>query len=466
MGVGAMLGGGIFAVLGIAVEQARGGTPVAFGLAGLIALTTAYSYARLAVTEPSQGATLAFLHWAFGPGILTGSLKLLLWLSYVIVVSFCAYTFGSYGASFLPRVLQPLWKHVLITIVVIGVTCLKMLGIGSVTKTKTWIVAAEISILLLFIGLGIWELSPSKIAPSAWNSPLQLVVAGMIIFLAYEGFELIAKVSPDLRDPETDLPRALFTAVVFVILLYVLVAAVALGNLSMDAVTLSKDFALAEAAVPFLGSFGFSLIAVAALFSTLLAINVTLTEAAQLSYAIATDGEISKQPDKEVWHSSLEALLIPSGLALLVANTFDLYSISITGSLGFLIIFAAVNVANSRLHHLTKSVLWISALGAITCISAFLALIWHTVHYSPERLILPALMLFLAILTQILYRWWIMRTISSSSDSPRRRGSEKAPADDLDETSSKSTLLLSQLGRKRQSLRAARLHSEEFDHEY
>jgi amino acid transporter len=84
-----------------------------------------------------------------------------------------------------------------------------------------------------------------------------LGVGGMIIFLAYEEFELIANTARDVRDVERTLPRAYYTAVGFVIVLYVLVALVTVGNLSVDKIVASKDFALAEAPRPFLGQSGF-----------------------------------------------------------------------------------------------------------------------------------------------------------------------------------------------------------------
>ena len=80
IGIGGMVGGGIFAVLGLAVETARGGTPVAFLVAGLVALATAYSYSRLSVTFPGPGGTVEFINQAFGAGTLTGGLNMLLWL--------------------------------------------------------------------------------------------------------------------------------------------------------------------------------------------------------------------------------------------------------------------------------------------------------------------------------------------------------------------------------------------------
>lgn len=81
VGVGGMVGGGIFAVLGLSVQLAQGGAPLAFGIAGLIALITTYAYVQLSLTFPSRGGTVTFLNKAFGTGVFTGGMNLLLWLS-------------------------------------------------------------------------------------------------------------------------------------------------------------------------------------------------------------------------------------------------------------------------------------------------------------------------------------------------------------------------------------------------
>ena len=115
IGIGGMVGGGIFAVLGLAVQIAHGGAPVGFLLAGMIALITSYSYAHLSVAYPSQGGTVEFLNQAFGPGVITGGLNILLWISYMVMLSLYAYAFGSYGASFFEGAAQTIWKHIFIS---------------------------------------------------------------------------------------------------------------------------------------------------------------------------------------------------------------------------------------------------------------------------------------------------------------------------------------------------------------
>jgi amino acid transporter len=124
--------------------------------------------------------------------------------------------------------------------------------------------------------MGLRSASPERLTPATWSDPISLVAGGMIIFLAYEGFELIANAAQDVRNPQTTLPRAFYSAIGFLILLYVLVSVVAIGNLSVDRIVAAKDYALAEAAKPFLGNLGYTLVAAAALLSTGSAINAAL----------------------------------------------------------------------------------------------------------------------------------------------------------------------------------------------
>ncbi len=337
IGVGGMVGGGIFAVLGLAVTLTRGGAPVAFALAGLVALVTAYSYTRLSVTLPSQGGTVAFLDKAFGPGLLTGTLNILLWISYMIMLSLYAYAFGSYGAELFATASSAIWRHGLITGSVVGLTALNLLSAKLIGEAEDVVVGIKLIILLLFVALGSWGIDAERLTPATWASPLNLAAGGMIIFLAYEGFELIANSAADIRQPEKTLPRAFYTSVLFVIALYVLIAAVAVGNLPIDKIVAAQDFALAAAARPFLGQAGFALIAVAAMLSTASAINATLYGAARLSYIIAKDGELPEILEKKIWNKPMEGLLITTVATVFIANMVDLSSLSTMGSAGFLL---------------------------------------------------------------------------------------------------------------------------------
>jgi len=394
IGVGGMVGGEIFAVLGLAVQMAHGGTPVAFALAGVVALLTAYSYAKLSVAFPSRGGTVAFLDRTFGSGMFTSSMNVLLWLSYVVMLSLYAFAFGSYSATFLPQEWQGVGKHALITVAVIAIAGMNLLNAELIGKAEIWIVALKLTMLLLFVAVGFLGINAAQISPASWSPPLQLAAGGMIIFVAYEGFELIANTANDVRDVAKTLPRAYYIAVGFVIVLYVLVALVTVGNLSVDKIVAARDFALAEAARPFLGQAGFTLIAIAAM----------LYGAARLSYCIARDGELPAELTRKVWGQPIEGLLITALLTLFVANSFDLTSIATLGSAGFLLIFATVNIANMRQAPHTHSHGWISAVGALACLIALGALLWQTAMTCPSKLWVLAAMIALAVLIESAYR--------------------------------------------------------------
>jgi amino acid transporter len=404
IGVGGMVGGGIFAVLGLSVQLAHGAAPIAFAIAGLVAMLTTYSYAKLSVTFPSQGGTVTFIDQGFKSKFFTGGLNVLLWFSYVIMLCLYSFAFGSYGASFARLSSQPVVKHILISVAVLGIAGLNVLKADIISKAETWIVGLKLTILLVFVAIGFFAIDSVRLVPSTWSPPIGIIAGGMIIFLAYEGFELMANAAQDVVKPRKTLPRAFFIAVGFVIFLYIMVSMVTVGCLPVDKIVAARDYALAEAAQPFMGHAGFILITVAALLSTSSAINATMYGASRLSYIIAKDGELPETLEKRVWHKPIEGLMITTILTLLLANLLDLSSISIVGSAGFLIIFAAVNIANVRLHAQTKSLRWLSGLGAASCIFALLALIWQIVQTNPFKLIALVVMVGLSFVVEAIYR--------------------------------------------------------------
>jgi amino acid transporter len=414
IGIGGMVGGGIFAVLGLAVKLAHGGTPVAFLLAGIIALITSYSYNKLSLTYPSQGGTVEFLNQAFGGGLFTGGVNILLWLSYIVMLSLYSFAFGSYGASLIPG--SPfLWKHILISGSILLFTLLNVTGAKLVGEAEEYIVAVKLLILLIFVVIGFSSVDTNSLQPVQWTGPLEFIAGGMIIFLAYEGFELIANTAGNVKNPQKTLPRAYYSAVGFVIVLYVLIAVVTVGNLAVPKIIDAKDYALAEAARPFMGSFGFTLIAIAAILSTGSAINATLYGSARVSYVIAKDGELPEKLERKIWKKPIEGLLITAASTLLIANLFDLGGISTMGSAGFLLIFASVNAANLKMRKKTGSNRWIPVSGLVLCIAALILLIVQTFRTSPQNIWVLVVMFGLAFLVEGVYREFRgKRTIQSA----------------------------------------------------
>jgi amino acid transporter len=414
IGIGGMVGGGIFAVLGLAVDLSHGGTPLAFFIAGIVALLTSYSYAKLSVTYPSRGGTIKFLNIAFGTGIITGGLNVLLWLSYIVMLSLYSHAFGSYGASFFPENMQVLFKHILISSVIIFITGLNALNADIIGKAEDYMVFVKLAILLVFVFVGLMSVDIDALRPVTWSPPLQLIAGGMIIFLAYEGFELIANTAEDVKDPKLTLEKAYYAAVGFVIVLYVLISVVVVGNLPIQQIIDAQDYALAAAARPFMGNLGFIMVGIAALLSTSSALNATLYGTARLTYIVAKEGELPKTLTKKVWNKPLEGLLLTSCITLIVSNLFDLSSISMMGSAGFLLIFAAVNIANIKLSEKTHSVGIISLIGFICCVSALGMLIWETIMTTPMNVVVLIIMIVLSFSIELIYRVFSDRKIKLS----------------------------------------------------
>ena len=138
IGIGGMVGGGIFAVLGLAVELAKGGTPVAFLIAGIIAILTSYSYARLSLFFPNKGGTVHFINTGFGKNVFSGGTNNLLWLSYIIMLSLYATAFGSYGAKLIKLTGDyNLDKHIMISFILIFSTALNYISFKAVSIAES-----------------------------------------------------------------------------------------------------------------------------------------------------------------------------------------------------------------------------------------------------------------------------------------------------------------------------------------
>src|SRR5258705_11967679 len=108
IGVGGMVGAGIFSILGVVAEAAGNAMWLAFAIGGVVALRSTYSYARLGATYPSAGGAVHFLVKSFGDGVLAGGLNLFMWAGYIISLALYATAFGSYAATFITTTPSPM----------------------------------------------------------------------------------------------------------------------------------------------------------------------------------------------------------------------------------------------------------------------------------------------------------------------------------------------------------------------
>jgi len=408
IGIGGMVGGGIFAVLGLAVSLAKGGTTIAFLFAGILALFTAYNYVKLSLAFPDRGGTVKFINQGFGKSVFSGGMNNLLWLSYIIMLALYGSAFGSYAQNL--SVIggsQSLSFHIYASGIVIIATLVNYFSIKVVGIIEDYVVIIKLTILLMFIGLGIYGLNSNpdinQLSFRYWENPVQLITAGMVIFIAYEGFELIANAVPDIRNPEKNVPRAYYYSVLFVMALYIVIAAVTVGSLPFNEIAKAQDYVLAEAARPMIGKAGFTIITIAALISTFSAINASLYGGSRVSYEIAEEDELPHEFTSKFWNHPV-GLLITNLATLILVNLTNLESISTAGSIGFILIFTVVNYTGFKLSEKINGNRAISLAGFILGLLALSILIEQQFISNRSGVILAISIVLVCFIVEFIYK--------------------------------------------------------------
>jgi len=215
-----------------------------------------------------------------------------------------------------------------------------------------------------------------------------------------------------MNDPSRSLPKALYLSVFIVIIIYLAVSITVTGNLSTAEINSSKDFALAEAAKPFLGMLGFKLIAVAALFSTSSAINATLFGSANVSYMVARDGQLPRVFERTEWKSATGGLFITSFLVIVFILFFDLAGIAMMGSGAFLLIYSAVNAGHLRIISQTGANKILVLISLLLCLSLFIVLEIYTFQKAPEAVWTMIVLLIISFAGESLYRKFRKNVVS------------------------------------------------------
>jgi amino acid transporter len=302
-------------------------------------------------------------------------MNILLLLRYVVLLSVYAYAFGSYAADFLPESGRDLWRHVMISGVLIGLVALNVVATRLVLRSENFFNAVKMILLAGFVTAGLAvPMDWSRLAPGQGVTSMGLIAGAMLIFLNYEGFELIANASNEVANPKRSLPIAYVGGVLITIILYVLIVTVVLGHLDFAEVTAARDTALSAAGSAIMGKTGQIVIAVAALCATSSAINATFYSTGRLAYIVAKTGELPRELERTICGQHSEGALITAAMALVIANFVPLEAIATMGSAGFLLIFMAVNIANVRLARQTGSRAWLSLLAALATSFALVVL--------------------------------------------------------------------------------------------
>ena len=418
IGVGSMVGAGIFALLGAAGEVAGSAVWISFILAGGVSVLQGYSFAKLGARYPSAGGFLEYVVRGWGDGHFTGVLAWLLLAVNAIITAMVAVSFGSYASDALADTDE--WVKPFAVLILLVMSVLNILGAHAVARAQTVIVVVVVGILIVFSIATLSNLDVDLLAFSGYPALRDIVSSVALTFFAFLGFGVITFTAKDLADPTHQLPKAIYLALGIATVVYVAVALGVFGTLTVDEVIDSGGTALAVAAEPVLGAAGYWLMTVTALFATAGATNSGLFPAAGLAQEMATIGQFPPQMGHRVGGRAPMGILVTAAAAIVLAISMDLSAIASIGSAVALVVFTLVTFGHLRIRHETGARTWLLLLANLTTVVVLVAFALTTLVEEPGTAVALVAILLLGIVLDLGWK--------------RRRSSARVSVDDVSST--------------------------------
>jgi amino acid transporter/nucleotide-binding universal stress UspA family protein len=367
IGVGAMIGAGIFVLTGIAAGIAGPGLILVFALNGFVTLFTAMAYAELGSCFHDAGGGYLWVkeglpRWN---GFIAGWMS---WFAHAVACSLYALGFGAYFGYVLKEfgIILPHWgmlspEKFLAAIIAFLFAYINFRGASETGKVGNLVTIAKIVILMIFIGFGLnlfmqrpdWKAAFTPFLPHGWGG---IFKAMGLTFIAFEGYEVIAQCSEEIRNPKKNIPRAVFLSIAIVLPIYLLVGITSLGSIkpanmtSWDYLAMHKETALVELARQFFTGGGIMILA-GGLISTMSALNATVYSSSRVAFAMGRDrnfpGFFSKVHSKNF--TPLWAIWVSSVIIVLMAVSLPIEDVASAADIMFLLLFLQVNLAMIRL---------------------------------------------------------------------------------------------------------------------
>jgi len=393
MAVGGMVGGGIFSTLGVVVGIAGAWSWLSFAAAGIIALAAGYSYVKLAAYYGEGGGAFTFLREINAEGF-AGSLSWVLIIGYVLTIAVYAFTFGQYLGyvvglgSWFPRV-----SGIVIVALFIG---LNLRGVGEAGSVEVFLVWFKLAVLVGLASWGLVQWDPPMLSQGVPDAGIGAALFGAAsVFMAYEGFQLLTYDYNDIDAPDKTLPRAVLSAIVVVIVVYVVVALGTVMLIGADQVVQHKEVALAIAGMQAFGTVGLVVVTIAAAFSTGSAINATLFATARLTYRVAKDGELPALLNHKNTAGIPDRAVVGLGTAAaILAAVGTLTTIVEAASLTFLFTFTVVCGLAFRQR---AGVQVVTGFGALAGATASVALMVRLIQTNPLTLVVLGILVLIAL---------------------------------------------------------------------
>ena len=362
--IGGMVGGGIFSILGISATMIGFLTPIAIVIGGIIALFAAYSYVKLGVYYKDEGATYSFVKRTFPKKPFAASvLGWFVIFGYISTLALYSYTFGSYAISSTSYA-DDVWVRkgvswgILLIFMLINIWSVKGMGkIEDIMVYTKMIILFIISIVLVKHGQTDFGTFMHKMAEDAEHSTiLSILIVSSITFVSYEGFQLVINAVNEMNNPDKNIPRAIYGAIIIVISIYVVIALGALFAIPIQDLIKGKEYALASGAEKVIGYIGRDLVIFAALLATSSAISGTMFGSSRQMAVIADDGYMPKFLSKRnTYNIPTNAIITMTLLASFLILIGGLKLILEFGSVTFLLVSLLMAITNYTIRDKTNS---------------------------------------------------------------------------------------------------------------
>ncbi len=359
LGIGSIVGAGIFALLGQVIVYAGEWTYLSFAIGGVIAMLCGYSYAKLAGAYPGSGGLTDYFHIAYPKKWMSGTLTIIYWLASAVSVCMMAKSFGIYINDLLPKDIQgALFINSFAVVLIVALGFLNMLSSGDVGKTETVLVAVKLGILALLIAAAFYGFVSHGASYPVHHLPVsfkQFMTSVGITFFAYAGFGVITNAAADVKNPKLTIARAIYWTLTIVILLYISLAFVVLANMPMASLLKNANTAVALVAEQILGKAGYVLIYGAAIIAFMTGISATFFSIFRISQALAQDGVLPRFYERPFLGKGSWGNLLTISVTAWATAAFDFSAIVNFSSAAFLVSYLAVFGANWLLREKTKA---------------------------------------------------------------------------------------------------------------
>lgn len=389
--LGGMVGGGIFTILGISVALVGAYTPLVIIFGGLLAALAAYSYIKLGVYYKDEGATYSFFKRTFPRSPFAASL-IGWWVifGYISTMALYAYTFASYALSGF-ALADSDWMRklvaggILLLFMLINIWSVKGMG-----KLEDLMVYTKLVILVVISFVLINNSSttlPTLLHEQQNVSLFTVLMVASLTFVAYEGFQLVINAVNEMATPETNIPKAVYSAIFLAVLIYVVIAIGAIVAIPFADIIANKEYALAAGAGNVLGHWGSELVIAGALLATSSAISGTVFGASRQMAVIAADGYLPKLLAQRVEHTPIYAIIAMTLAAFGLILLGSLEVILEFGSVTFLLVSLLMAYANLRIHKQTQSSLVLTLLAVAGLLVGTLLILYYEWKHQPEQLL-------------------------------------------------------------------------------